>query len=62
MLVLARKRGEVITIGDDIRITVVHVERGQVRIGIDAPVEMPVHRREVYEAIKREARRRNGNS
>jgi len=62
MLVLSRKRGEVITVGDNIRITLVEIGYGKAKIGISAPIDMPVHRLEVHEAIKREERRRNGNS
>lgn len=51
MLILARKINEKIMIGDDITITVVQVRGAVVRIGIEAPIETPVHRREVYEAI-----------
>jgi carbon storage regulator len=54
MLVLTRKAGEGIIIGDDIRITVVELKGGGVRIGIDAPREMKVHRQEVFERIKQE--------
>jgi carbon storage regulator len=54
MLVLTRKAGEGIIIGDDIRITVVEMKGGGVRIGIDAPREMKVHRQEVYDRIKEE--------
>ncbi len=54
MLVLSRHRDESIIIGDDIVITVVDIRGDKVRLGIDAPKEVPVHRREVYEAIKRE--------
>ena len=54
MLVLTRKTGEGIIIGDDIRITVVELKGGGVRIGIDAPREMKVHRQEVYDRIKQE--------
>lgn len=52
MLVLARKSGESITIGDDIVITVVAVDGGVVKVGIDAPREVKVLRREVYERIR----------
>lgn len=54
MLVLARERGEQILIGDDIVITVVAIQGDRVRLGITAPREVPVHRREVYEAIRRQ--------
>ncbi len=54
MLVLSRHRDESIIIGDDIVITVVDVRGDKVRLGIDAPTEIPVHRQEVYEAIQRE--------
>ena len=54
MLVLTRKAGEGIIIGDDIKITVVELKGGGVRIGIDAPREMKVHRQEVFERIKTE--------
>lgn len=57
MLVLSRQRDESIIIGDNIVITVVDVRGDKVRLGIDAPVEISVHRREVYEAIQRENRR-----
>ena len=54
MLVLTRKAGEGIIIGDDIKITVVELKGGGVRIGIDAPRELKVHRQEVFERIKEE--------
>ena len=54
MLVLSRKRDESIMIGDDVRIAVVEIRGGKVRLGIDAPPEVTVHRREVYDAIRRE--------
>jgi carbon storage regulator len=47
MLILTRKKGEVITIGDDIRIHVLHVKGSQVRIGIHAPTSLPVYRAEL---------------
>ena len=56
MLVLTRKTGEGIMIGDDIRITVVELKGGGVRIGIDAPRTTKVHRLEVYERIIEENR------
>ncbi len=57
MLVLSRQRDESIIIGDNIVITVVDIRGDKVRLGIEANKEVPVHRREVYEAIQREDRR-----
>ena len=54
MLVLSRQCDESIIIGDNIVVTVVDVRGDKVRLGIQAPTEIPVHRREVYEAIQRE--------
>ena len=54
MLVLSRHRDESIMIGDEIVITVVDIRGDKVRLGIDAPQNVPVHRQEVYEAIQRE--------
>jgi carbon storage regulator len=54
MLVLTRKAGEGIIIGDDIRITVIELKGGGVRIGIDAPRTTKVHRQEVFDRIKQE--------
>ncbi len=56
MLVLSRHRDESIIIGDDIIITVVDIRGDKVRLGIQAPPDVPVHRKEVYEAIQRENR------
>ena len=56
MLVLSRQRDESIIIGDNIVITVVDIRGDKVRLGIQAPTEIPVHRQEVYEAIQRENR------
>ena len=53
MLVLSRKRDERIVIGDNIVITVVEVRGDKVRLGIEAPTEVPVHRQEVLEAMRR---------
>jgi len=55
MLVLSRKRDERIVIGDNIVITVVEVRGDKVRLGIEAPTEVPVHRQEVLEAMRRNA-------
>ncbi len=54
MLVLSRQKDETIMIGDDIEITVVDIRGDKVRLGISAPSEIPVHRKEVYDAIRRE--------
>ncbi len=54
MLVLTRKEGEGIVIGDDIKITIVELKGGGVRIGIDAPRDMKVHRQEVLDKIRQE--------
>lgn len=52
MLILTRKLGESIAVGDDIKITVVEMRGRQLRIGIQAPPNIPVHRYEVYQAIQ----------
>lgn len=57
MLVLSRHRDESIMIGDNIVITIVDIRGDKVRLGIDAPTDIPVHRQEVYDAIMRENRR-----
>jgi len=54
MLILSRKLNEQIVIGDQIVITVVAIRGGNVRLGIDAPKDVPVHRQEIYEALCRE--------
>ena len=54
MLVLSRQRDETIMIGDDVEITIVDIRGDKVRLGITAPTRIPVHRKEVYDAIKRE--------
>ena len=54
MLVLSRHRDESIMIGDDVVVTIVDIRGDKVRLGIQAPQDIPVHRQEVYEAIKRE--------
>ena len=56
MLVLSRQRDESVIIGDNIVVTIVDVRGDKVRLGIEAPREVSVHRREVYEAIQRENR------
>jgi len=54
MLVLSRQRDESIIIGDNIVVTIVDIRGDKVRLGINAPSEIPVHRQEVYDAIQRE--------
>lgn len=54
MLVLSRSKDEELVIGDDIVIRVVDIRGDKVRLGVEAPTYVPVHRREVYDAIKRE--------
>jgi carbon storage regulator len=56
MLVLTRKPNQAIMIGDNIRVVVVSIDRDQIRLGIEAPREISVHRAEVYAEIHREGR------
>jgi carbon storage regulator len=55
MLVLSRQRDESIIIGDNVVVTIVDIRGDKVRLGIEAPNEIPVHRQEVYDAIQRES-------
>ena len=57
-LILSRREGETIMIGDDIEITVENIRGDKVRIGVKAPTRIAVHRKEVYDAIKAEQQRR----
>lgn len=57
MLVLSRKRNETVVINKDITITIVEIRGDKVRLGIEAPTEVPVHRGEVFEALQRELAR-----
>ena len=60
MLLLTRKLGENIRIGDDVKITIVEVKGNHVKLGIDAPPSVKVHREEIYERIQEENRRAQG--
>ena len=60
MLVLSRQRDESIMIGDNIVVTIVDIRGDKVRLGINAPSEIPVHRQEVYDAIRRESQKSQG--
>jgi len=60
MLVLSRQRDETIMIGDDVEITIVDIRGDKVRLGITAPPQIAVHRKEVYEAIRREKQAAGG--
>lgn len=57
MLVLTRKSGETITIGDEIEVTVLEVKGDQIKLGIQAPKSIEIHRKEVFEIIKEENKR-----
>lgn len=57
MLILTRKLGESITIGDNIKVTVLGIYGRQVRLGVDAPIEVVVHREEIYVKIQQENRK-----
>jgi len=57
MLVLTRKSNESITIGNDIQVVVLKIDKDQVRLGIKAPANIPVHRQEIFDEIQRENKR-----
>lgn len=54
MLILTRRVGETLMVGDDVTVTVLGVKGGQVRIGVNAPKEVAVHREEIYQRIQKE--------
>ena len=62
MLILTRKTNETLMVGDDVAITVLGVKGNQVRIGVNAPREIAVHREEIYDRIRAEELQKNGTS
>jgi carbon storage regulator len=54
MLILTRRAGETVIVGNDVAVTIVAVKGNQIRIGISAPKNVPIHREEIYERIRRE--------
>lgn len=60
MLVLSRKLGEKIMIGDHIVVTVVDIDRGKIRLGIEAPKDMPINREEIHQEILRQRSTKSG--
>lgn len=61
MLVLARRVGEKLTIGDNVKVTVVRIKGGEIRLSIEAPLDIKVHREEVYQRILKEKPALNGS-
>lgn len=61
MLILTRKVGEVLLVGDDVEITVLSIRGNQVKLGVNAPKEISVHRQEIYDKIKASAEEENSD-
>ncbi len=62
MLILTRRIGETLMVGDDVTVTVLGVKGNQVRLGVNAPKDVAVHREEIYQRIQREKNDSRGNS
>ena len=58
MLILTRRHGEAVKIGSDVSVTILGIGSGQVRVGIDAPLAIPVHREEIYDRISKDDSKR----